>query len=481
MLILLFTVSVYGQSKFRAEFNYLASTTPANGGDYALRGLVTFNDALGYTYDSLTLTTTYFVDAKGDLYQLVWKSTSSSPATLEVDRVGHSNAPVTGIGLLTRLTATRSFRLESSGISDKLRGINEVDLRLKVDTISGGGGGGADGNGLITALPAGTVVIDAAGNTLRLDTMATFGVMGSTSYLTKGRGSLATLATTPRNDINNGFIYTQGGGSYLHYTNGLTAANVQAFSTVAALRAFGQSSGTNVISYVKADSDGTAGLYSYDTTGATLKHQYVMDGDTGSLAGYVGGSTYYFMRTTNVDSTILFHNKYKIANATPPSDGAAYAMTWTNNIPSFTKVMSDTTYDAGNGAFVTASATGITFARTDSQTGTFTIPAGVTLKSGSIHHTAPQNPGSLYYIRFSFSGTRVTNNDIDDLDPPVVRVINKSSAVPSRTNPATFNLTSGSINLVARVTGVAPLEIKLENYNDSNVGGANESMIKFVF
>ena len=122
----------------------------------------------------------------------------------------------------------------------------------------------------------------------------------------------------------------------------MTAANVQAFSTVAALRAFGQNSGTNVISYVKADSDGTAGLYSYDTTGATIKHQYVMDGDTGSLAGYVGGAAYYFMRTTNVDSAITFFNKYKIANATPPSDGAAYAMTWTNNAPSFTKVMSGT-------------------------------------------------------------------------------------------------------------------------------------------
>ena len=41
------------QAQFRAEFNYLAAGTPANGGEYALVGLFEDGDTNGFTYDSL--------------------------------------------------------------------------------------------------------------------------------------------------------------------------------------------------------------------------------------------------------------------------------------------------------------------------------------------------------------------------------------------------------------------------------------------
>lgn len=143
-------------------------------------------------------------------------------------------------------------------------------------------------------------------------------------------------------------------------------------------------------------------------------------------------------------------------------------------------------YDAGNGAIVWATDPGVTFARTSSTEGTFSIPDSVFLLSGVVHHTAAQNPGAVYYLRFSFAGTRVSNNDLLDVNPPKsVRVLNKFAAtlsgVVNRTTPIDYSKTINSPNLDLKVSGLAPLEIQLNNYNDANVGGSNDTIIIFSF
>lgn len=403
---------------------------------------------------------------------------TSSGSTYVVDTVGTAalfSVPVTirhisgavavpsGVGDVTRPTSNYGFFTftpdNANGISSQMQFIKLTGLIHRLDSVFQSGG-----NGLISALPLGNITIDANGNILRLDTMNTFTAMYSaTAGITKGRTNYVTMATTPRSDVNNGLVLNNAGGAYLHWTDGTTAGNVQAFTDRAGLRAWGASQLTADVE-VNASSD-----------------IYIRSRNTSSGAIQSSISLGNKIVTISADSFITMYNKYRMPNDTPVNDGTPYGIVWTNGTPSFASSVAATSYDAGNGAFVTATGGGVTFTRTDGTTGTFTVPSGVELLSGSIHHSSAQNPGSVYYIRFDLQGTRATNSTINNLSPPVVRVINKYLAAPSRTNPATFDSTSGTINLVTRVTGLAPLEIKLENYNNSVVGGSQETMIKFVF
>lgn len=398
---------------------------------------------------------TYVVDTVGAA------SLFSVPVTIR--QVSGATAVPAGVGDVVRPTSNYGFFTftpdNANGISSQMQFIKLTGLIHRMDSVFQSGG-----NGLISALPLGSVTIDAAGNTLRFDTLGTFTMMySSAAGVTKGRSSYTTMATTPRSDINNGLVLNIAGGAYLHFTDGTNAGNVQAYSDRAALRAWGAS---QLTANVEANADATVKLRSYNATSGALESSV-------TLANKI--------ITVSADSLINMYGKYNIANATPPSDGTPYAMTWTNGTPSFSSSVAASTYDAGNGAFVTATGSGVTFARTDATTGTFTVPSGVEIISGSIHHSAIQNPGSVYYIRFDLQGSRAANTTLNNLSPPICQVINKYLAAPSRTNPATYASTSGSINLTTRVTGISPLEIKLENYNNSAVGGSQETMIKFVF
>lgn len=198
--------------------------------------------------------------------------------------------------------------------------------------------------------------------------------------------------------------------------------------------------------------------------------------------------------TDSTGNNVSFYNgKIVLPNQQPTiTNGVKTYLTFTGNgstavpaIETIPQANAGVVYDAGNGAWVRASAAGVTFTRTNLTTGTFTIPDGVDLYGGSIHHTSAQNPGAVYYVQYNFQGTRTTNTTMDNLMPPDVRVANKYLAVVngsvSRTAPITYNRVGGTITLTTKVTGIGPLEIKLENYNDSNVGGAYDSVIIFQF
>jgi len=398
---------------------------------------------------------TYVVDTVGAA------SLFSVPVTIR-QISGQTSVPI-GVGDVTRPSINYNLFTftpdNQNGISSQMQFIKLTGLVHRIDSIFQSGG-----NGLISALPLGSVTIDAKGNTLRFDTMNTFTAMYSaTAGITKGRTNYSTMAINPRNDINNGLVLNNAGGAYLHFTDGSNASNVQSFTNRSGLRAWNSS---HLTADIEVASAGSVQIRAYNPSSGVLQSSMTLSGKVATL---------------NADSVVSMYNMYNMPRDTPPSNGTPYVMSWTNNTPSFTSAVAASTYDAGNGAFVTATGGGVTFVRTDGVTGTFTIPDGVELLSGSIHHSSAQNPGSVYYIQFNFQGTRATNTGINTLNPPIVRVINKYLAAPSRVSPATFDSTSGTINLTTRITGVSPLEIKLENYNNSVVGGSQETMIKFTF
>lgn len=216
-------------------------------------------------------------------------------------------------------------------------------------------------------------------------------------------------------------------------------------------------------------------------TSAVLK-TYFEAGDKPTEAQFID------LIDTLFDQGVGAINLDDITNVTAPSPSTGEVLkwngsAWVNDTDSTGGAGSASLYDAGNGAFVCADGTGVTFARTSSTEGTFTVPSGVVLFGGTIHHTSGQNPGTNYYVQFSLGGTRDTNNDKDDLNPPFFWVGNKTlpdaAGSISRSNYVKYGVTVNTPNLEQRVTGVGPLEIQLLNVNNSNAGGASGLLIGF--
>ena len=135
-MLLLFLLSLWltsdnTQAGFRAEFNYLVSETPSQGGDYRLKGLFVDGDGLGFSVDSVNVGY-YFYDSRGLEFEIVY-SNKMQPLIIEVDRVGHSSGPTTGIGLLTDRTINISLPYETSKISQKLQSFIESEVRYDID------------------------------------------------------------------------------------------------------------------------------------------------------------------------------------------------------------------------------------------------------------------------------------------------------------------------------------------------------------
>lgn len=136
---------------------------------------------------------------------------------------------------------------------------------------------------------------------------------------------------------------------------------------------------------------------------------------------------------------------------------------------------SDTTYDAGNGCWVTANALGVTFSEAGG-TGTIVIPAGVRLRYFRINGaTADLDGSNNYKVVFNHTGSNA-NAALASYLPPVVQVINTAATLgggPSDALPLTYNQGAvpgtqvvgfGSGDLTIRITN-------LNSYTDWTIVG----------
>jgi hypothetical protein len=146
------------------------------------------------------------------------------------------------------------------------------------------------------------------------------------------------------------------------------------------------------------------------------------------------------------------------------------------------------TYSATNGAIVTATGTGVTFARTSLTEWAFTVPDGVELLSGTIYSTTGQSPGSGCYIAFNNAGTRNYNNSTfgTDAKPPKIWGVNMfgnsdGTVVISRANAQPYAITTGATNLVPRISSVGTGDIEVELQNYTTALGSQASLVFFHF
>ncbi|NBW22350.1 MAG: hypothetical protein EBR82_81810, partial [Caulobacteraceae bacterium] len=173
---------------------------------------------------------------------------------------------------------------------------------------------------LLDTLPNGSVTIDANSNTFRLDSMANFTAMVSTTAgITRGR-------TNPRNNINNGFFMNPTVGAYLHFTDTVNYGSVYAYNNLSALTAGNNSFQS---SRVEASSTGVS-VISYKSAGSPAS-QIQLTNDTLSISA----------------DTAVIINGVKMPTSAAPSDGTRYVATWVNGQPSFQRRISSTTLTSG--------------------------------------------------------------------------------------------------------------------------------------
>lgn len=137
-----------------------------------------------------------------------------------------------------------------------------------------------------------------------------------------------------------------------------------------------------------------------------------------------------------------------------------------------------------NGCFVTASAAGVTYARTggsgQNTEGIVTVPANQRLKSVTVHFSAAQAPGGTFFLNIDYTGTaRPVNGSLNTLRPVMATVTSKPVSINDGA-PATNFVHSGTPLQV----GIADvndngtrvrLRVKITNYNQQV--GSNASIL----
>ncbi len=116
-------------------------------------------------------------------------------------------------------------------------------------------------------------------------------------------------------------------------------------------------------------------------------------------------------------------------------------------------------YDAGNGAYVLATNTGITFAKV-SGVGTFTIPEGVQLLAARVHGTSSDLNSNTFSIVFA---GHYLNGSTAALFPPIVTKYDRLlEGTPSEALPYTYDIDNTP---QIQITNVNPLRIRVINLN----------------
>ena len=177
------------------------------------------------------------------------------------------------------------------------------------------------------------------------------------------------------------------------------------------------------------------------------------------------------LKTLGVALTNLSGGSAPVAGQVPVWNGTQFVM----GSPSST-----TRYSAGNGAWVLATGTGVTFTRTTASVWTFNIPSGVELLSFDINSTISESSTSALDLFFVFAGTRTYDQDISD------NMLNAS--IPNITTlkkvpPAQYPTTAASNNAawVADVTVAGTLKISTSEFSEVSGTGSVATSIKGTF
>lgn len=125
----------------------------------------------------------------------------------------------------------------------------------------------------------------------------------------------------------------------------------------------------------------------------------------------------------------------------------------------FSSSASFSAYDAGNGAYVFATNTGITFAKV-SGVGTFTIPEGVQLLAARVHGTSSDLNSNTFSVVFA---GHYLNGSTAALFPPTITKYDRLlEGTPSEALPYTYDLDNTP---QIQITDVNPLRVRVINLN----------------
>ncbi len=122
-------------------------------------------------------------------------------------------------------------------------------------------------------------------------------------------------------------------------------------------------------------------------------------------------------------------------------------------------VSSFSAYDAGDGAYVFATDTGIVFTKS-SGVGTFVIPEGVQLISARVHGTSADLNSNTFSVVFQ---EHFLNESTGTLFPPtVIKYDRLLEGTPSEALPYTYDIDNTP---QIQITNVNPLRIRVINLN----------------
>ncbi len=124
-------------------------------------------------------------------------------------------------------------------------------------------------------------------------------------------------------------------------------------------------------------------------------------------------------------------------------------------------------YDAGNGAWVTADAVGITFSKA-AGVGTFVIPAGVNMLSFRVQGaTADLDGSNNFTVGFNHDAAEAANQSIATMYAPSLQIINTAAQLgggPSDALPFTYNM-NATPQMQVTLVGSGDLRVRIVSLN----------------
>jgi len=177
IIFFLFSLSLIGQVKsyFGGTLNVFGSS--GSSPEYTIQGF--FNDASGeYPLDSVAVGDILYIQEGATCARLRVDTINSSAGGIldadvyDIDAILLS--PPSGIGALMRETPNASLPRYIPGLSETLLACIRTHMTGKVDEEIAAAG---DGNGIISALPAAPVIIDANNNALIIDSTSTTNIV----------------------------------------------------------------------------------------------------------------------------------------------------------------------------------------------------------------------------------------------------------------------------------------------------------------